>query len=63
VPYPTAREQAYAAIKYVAEYAMEFNVDPCRPVAAGDSTGGNMTVAVTCCQGMQRPGHCISRRL
>ncbi|MDE1992522.1 MAG: alpha/beta hydrolase [Rhizobiaceae bacterium] len=45
--YPTAIEQAYAATKYVAEHAKEFNVDASRLAVVGDSVGGNMTAAVT----------------
>lgn len=45
--YPTAIEEAYAATKYVAEHAKEFNVDATRLAVAGDSVGGNMTAAVT----------------
>ncbi|MBB3655112.1 acetyl esterase [Rhizobium sp. BK650] len=45
--YPIAIEQAYAATKYVAEHAKEFNVDASRLAVAGDSVGGNMTAAVT----------------
>ncbi|HWT98589.1 MAG TPA: alpha/beta hydrolase [Terriglobales bacterium] len=44
--YPVAIEQDYAATKYVAEHAKEFNVDPKRLAIAGDSVGGNMTAVV-----------------
>ncbi|MDI7860805.1 alpha/beta hydrolase [Rhizobiaceae bacterium n13] len=45
--YPIAIEQAYAATKYVAEHAAEFDVDASRLAVVGDSVGGNMTAAVT----------------
>jgi len=45
--YPVPIEQAYAATRYVAEHAREFNVDASRMAVAGDSVGGNMAAAVT----------------
>lgn len=45
--YPTAIEQSYATVKYVAEHGKELNLDPSRLAVAGDSVGGNMTTAVT----------------
>ncbi|SAL64771.1 esterase/lipase/thioesterase [Caballeronia arvi] len=45
--YPVPIEQAYAATRYVADHAREFNVDASRMAVAGDSVGGNMTAAVT----------------
>ena len=45
--YPTQIEEAYAVTKYVAEHGKEFNVDSSRLAVAGDSVGGNMTIAVT----------------
>ena len=45
--FPVPIEQAYAATKYVAEHAKEFNVDASRLAVAGDSVGGNMVAAVT----------------
>lgn len=45
--FPVPIEQAYAATKYVAEHAKEFNVDPSRLAVVGDSVGGNMAAAVT----------------
>jgi acetyl esterase len=44
--YPVAIEQDYAATKYVAEHAKEFNIDPKRLAIAGDSVGGNMAAVV-----------------
>jgi acetyl esterase len=46
-PYPTQIEEDYAATRYVAEHADEFNVDPARLAIAGDSVGGNMVAAVS----------------
>jgi len=40
-------EEAYAATRYVADHAREFNVDASRIAVAGDSVGGNMAAAVT----------------
>ncbi len=45
--YPTAIEQSYAVTKWVAENAAAIEVDPKRLAVAGDSVGGNMTIAVT----------------
>lgn len=45
--YPTQLEEAYAATKYVAEHGKEFNLDTSRFTVAGDSVGGNMTIAMT----------------
>ncbi|SPB15107.1 alpha/beta hydrolase [Caballeronia novacaledonica] len=45
--YPVPIEQAYAATRYVADHAREFNVDASRMAVAGDSVGGNMVAAVT----------------
>ncbi len=44
--YPVALEEAYAATKYLAENAGEFNFDGSRLAIAGDSVGGNMAAAV-----------------
>jgi acetyl esterase len=45
--YPTAIEESYAALKWVAEHGQEHGLDPKRLAVAGDSVGGNMTAAVT----------------
>jgi acetyl esterase len=45
--YPVAVEQAYAAMRYVADHGQELNVDPNRLAIVGDSVGGNMAAAVT----------------
>jgi acetyl esterase/lipase len=45
--YPVQIEQAYAALKWVAENGKSINVDPSRLAVVGDSVGGNMAAAVT----------------
>jgi acetyl esterase len=45
--YPTALEESYAVVKWVAEHGIEHGMDPERLAVAGDSAGGNMTAAVT----------------
>jgi acetyl esterase/lipase len=45
--YPTAIEECYMAVKWVAEYGQERGLDAQRLAVAGDSVGGNMTAAVT----------------
>ena len=45
--YPVAIEQAYAALKYVAEHSQPLNVDSTRLAIVGDGAGGNMAAAVT----------------
>lgn len=45
--YPVQIEEAYAATKWVAENGKEIRIDPARLAVAGDSVGGNMTIAVT----------------
>ncbi len=45
--YPTAIEECYSAVKWVAEHGREHALDAERLAVAGDSVGGNMTAAVT----------------
>ncbi|MGH9857430.1 MAG: alpha/beta hydrolase, partial [Acidobacteriota bacterium] len=45
--YPVQIEQAYAAMKWVAENGRSINVDPSRLAVVGDSVGGNMAASVT----------------
>jgi acetyl esterase len=45
--YPVAIEQAYAALKYVAEHDQPLNVDATRLAIMGDGAGGNIAAAVT----------------
>ena len=45
--YPTALEECYSAVKWVAEHGWEHGLDAERLAVAGDGAGGNMTAAVT----------------
>jgi acetyl esterase len=45
--YPTALEESYMAVKWVAEHGLSLGLDAERLAVAGDSVGGNMTAAVT----------------
>ena len=45
--YPTAIEEIYAALTWVAEHGPAQDLDGSRIVVAGDSVGGNMTAAIT----------------
>ena len=45
--YPTAIEECYSVVKWVAECGREHGMDPERLAVAGDSVGGNMAAAVT----------------
>jgi acetyl esterase/lipase len=45
--YPTAIEQSYAVLEWVAGHGVEKNLDASRMAIAGDSVGGNMTAALT----------------
>jgi acetyl esterase/lipase len=45
--YPTALEECYSTVQWVAECGRECGLDPERLAVAGDDTGGNMTAAVT----------------
>jgi acetyl esterase/lipase len=47
VKYPTAIEECYSIVKWVAEHGREHGLDPERLAVAGDNVGGNMTAAVT----------------
>ena len=44
--FPTQLDQSYAALKWVAAHAEEFNADGSRIAVAGNSVGGNMTAAL-----------------
>ncbi|MBE5107420.1 alpha/beta hydrolase [Bacillus thuringiensis] len=45
--YPTAIEEIYAVVKWVAENGRENGMNPESLTIAGDSVGGNMTAAIT----------------
>ncbi len=45
--YPTAIEESYAVVKWVAKNGLEHGLDPERIAVGGDSVGGNMAAAVT----------------
>ena len=47
VSYPTAIEESYAVVKWVAECGMEHGMDPERLAVAGDSAGGNIATVIT----------------
>ncbi|MGH9002755.1 MAG: alpha/beta hydrolase [Acidimicrobiia bacterium] len=46
-PYPAARDDAWAAVTWVAEHAAEIGADPTRLAVGGDSAGGSL--ATVCC--------------
>jgi acetyl esterase len=60
--YPVAIEQIYTALEWIAESGAEHDLDPGRIAVAGDSVGGNMTVAVTI-MAKQRGGPRIAGQL
>ena len=45
--YPTAIEECYAVVQWVANHGASLDLDGSRMSIAGDSVGGNMTAAVT----------------
>ena len=49
--YPTALEESYMVVKWVAERGQEHGLDAERLAVAGDSVGGNMTAVVTLLSG------------
>jgi acetyl esterase len=46
-PYPAAVDDAWAATRWVAAHAREFDADPTRLGVAGDSAGGNLAAVVS----------------
>jgi acetyl esterase len=45
--YPTAIDEIYSALEWVADHGTDKQLDGSRIVVAGDSVGGNMTAAIT----------------
>lgn len=45
-PYPAAVDDAYAATRYIAEHADEFDIDASRLAVGGESSGGNLAAVV-----------------
>ena len=45
--YPTAIDESYATVTWIAKHGPEQNLDPTRIAIAGDSVGGNMSAALT----------------
>jgi acetyl esterase len=60
--YPTAIEQIYTALQWVAASGAEQGIDGSRIVVAGDSVGGTMTAAITL-MATQRGGPAIAAQL
>jgi acetyl esterase len=60
--YPTAIEEIYAVVQWVAENGEEIGADSSKLTVAGDSVGGNMTAAVTL-MAKDRGGPAIHRQL
>ena len=56
--FPTAVNDAYAALCWVADNAPRFHVDPHRLIIAGDSAGGMLTI-VTCLRARDEGGPAI----
>src|ERR1700691_2611603 len=60
--YPTAIEEIYAVLEWIAGNGGEQQLDPGRIAVAGDSVGGNMTTAITI-MAKQRGGPRIAAQL
>jgi acetyl esterase len=45
--YPSQIEEAYATAAWIVEHGSEYDLDPTHLAIAGDSVGGNLTIAVT----------------
>src|SRR5271155_5203645 len=60
--YPTALEEIYAVLEWIAEHGAEHDLDGSRIAVSGDSVGGNMTTAITI-MAKQRGGPRIAGQL
>src|ERR1700733_15065843 len=60
--YPTASEEIYATLEWIAARGAGQGLDPARIAVAGDSVGGNMTAAITI-MAKQRSGPAIAAQL
>ncbi len=60
--YPTAIEEVYAVLLWIARHGLEYDLDAGRLAVAGDSVGGNMA-AVTAILAKQRRGPAIRRQV
>ncbi|MEK4006656.1 alpha/beta hydrolase [Paenibacillus sp. FSL H3-0333] len=60
--YPTAIEEIYAVLEWIASEGSTYGLDASRMSVAGDSVGGNMTAAITL-MAKERSGPAISKQL
>ncbi|WP_433615961.1 alpha/beta hydrolase [Paenibacillus cellulositrophicus] len=60
--YPTAIEEIYAVLTWIAEHGEAYGLDTDRLTVAGDSVGGNMTAAITL-MAKERKGPAIHKQL
>ncbi|OKP77519.1 esterase [Paenibacillus helianthi] len=60
--YPTAIEEIYAVLTWIADHGSEYGLDTSKLTVAGDSVGGNMTAAITLMT-KERGGPKISKQL
>jgi acetyl esterase len=60
--YPTALEEIYTVLEWIAAHGAEQGLDPARIAVSGDSVGGNMTTAITI-MAKQRGGPAIAAQL
>lgn len=60
--YPTAIEEIYTVLEWIADHGKEYGLDSNHLAVAGDSVGGNMTAAITL-MAKERSGPTISQQL
>ncbi|MET3545904.1 acetyl esterase [Paenibacillus favisporus] len=60
--YPTAIEEIYTVLTWIAEHGEAYGLDTDRLTVAGDSVGGNMTAAITL-MAKERKGPAIHKQL